>query len=106
MSETSVQISIVKALRAAGALVIHVPNQGRRDPKTASIMKAMGMDPGCPDLIVLAPKVILFEVKAASGKQSPAQFEWASKAASYGMPVYIVRDARQALAIYDAEMKS
>ena len=58
-SEHSEQVTLVQRLRwmhpELKDLVAAVPNGGKRDPRTAAALKAEGVLPGWPDLIVAKP---------------------------------------------------
>ena len=49
-----------------------MPNGGSRDKREGMKLKAMGVLPGCPDLICVKPLFAL-ELKMPNGSQSPAQ---------------------------------
>lgn len=53
-------------------LIFHVPNGGSRNAREGMKLKAMGVLPGCPDLICIKPLFAL-ELKMPNGTQSPAQ---------------------------------
>lgn len=40
----------------------HIPNGGKRDIKTASIMKRMGVKPGVPDLFLPVPSIAIYSM--------------------------------------------
>lgn len=52
--------------------IFHVPNGGSRDKREGMKLKAIGVLPGCPDLICVKPLFAL-ELKMPNGTQSPAQ---------------------------------
>ena len=51
-SELSDQIFVVKELRKAGIAFAAVPNGGRRDRREAARLKASGVRPGVPDILI------------------------------------------------------
>jgi hypothetical protein len=57
-----------------------VPNGGKRDARTAAILKEEGVVAGVADLILLIPNrfygALLIEMKTAKGKQSTSQKQW------------------------------
>ena len=58
-----------------------IPNGGWRHPKTAAVLKATGVRPGFPDLVLLTPRGgyagLMVELKRVRGsKTSTAQKDW------------------------------
>lgn len=66
--------------RRVGDYLVHVPNEGKRGPKTASEFKRAGGRAGYPDLILDLPAGewhgLRIEMKAKGGKPTAAQLEW------------------------------
>lgn len=60
--------------------MFHVPNGGKRDPKTAAAMKAEGVKAGVPDIVLPVPRGgyhgLWIELKTDTGKPSKEQTEW------------------------------
>ena len=57
-------------------MLFHVPNGASRNIIEASKLKAMGVVPGIPDMILcINSKTTFFELKAENGRLSPAQIE-------------------------------
>ena len=77
MSEHLLQIATADYLRHAlppSALFFHVPNGELRTKRTASKLKAYGVMPGVPDIIVIYQnKMVGIELKAPKGRVSPEQ---------------------------------
>lgn len=74
--EESIHRAIVEWLRAVlvDAKAIHIPNGGKRGKAEAGRLKAMGVMPGVPDLMILRRGVCRFiEIKTATGNLSPEQ---------------------------------
>ena len=58
----------------AGAIVIHIPNEGRRGWKAQRDLKDTGVLKGAPDLMICYQGNVHFiELKAAKGRVSPEQ---------------------------------
>ena len=102
-AETPVHIAIVEYLRAVlpGALVIHIPNGGKRGKREAAELKRMGVVAGVPDLVILlnGGAVLFLEVKSKKGKLSPDQEAFA-QFCDGDFPFRVVRsvdDAREFL---------
>lgn len=68
-----------------------VPNGGTRNPREAITLKATGLIPGIPDLLLVWPRLIGFELKTSTGTVSTTQKRihdiWREK----GIEVYVVR---------------
>lgn len=71
-----------------------VPNGGKRDARTAAILKEEGVVAGVADLILLIPNrfygALLIEMKTAKGKQSQAQRQWQKLITERGEYKYII----------------
>lgn len=66
----------------------HTPNGGKRDSKTAMIMKREGVKPGVPDVTLPVPKGryhgLYIEMKVGNNKTTEKQDEWLSFLSSQG----------------------
>lgn len=90
--ETQLQKSCVRWFRMQyrryNKLLFAVPNGGKRDPITASRLKAEGVVPGVSDLIFLYPNGIYpflcIEMKYGKNEQSEHQKEWQEDVESVG----------------------
>jgi hypothetical protein len=95
--EEQLQRSVVDLLRlyeARGSLTFtHCPNGGYRTPAEAGMFRSLGVRAGIPDLLVWLPSGGHFqiELKAGSGKLSPAQLAWHATITSLGHRVYVCR---------------
>lgn len=88
MSERDHQVALADYLDALGLLWCHVPNGGRRNRVTAARMKAEGVKPGVPDVLIFtrppgAPEAsgVAVELKkprtrTAAGRVRPEQQDW------------------------------
>lgn len=84
-SETRMQIALVRwwgmTWRSLGApseeVLVHIPNGGRRDKRSASILKAMGARAGLPDIFLFLPRRhhvgLALELKSSAGRLSEEQ---------------------------------
>lgn len=101
--EDALQASVVEYLRAVApdCLTFAVPNGGRRNLREAGRLKSAGVLAGVPDLVVVAPRQVIFmELKAGRGRLSPAQEDVHERLRACGHSVAIVRsidDARNTL---------
>lgn len=71
-----------------------VPNGGKRDARTAAILKEEGVVAGVADLILLIPNhfygALLIEMKTAKGKQSTSQKQWQKLVTEQGEYKYVI----------------
>jgi hypothetical protein len=82
--ESRMQVQCVKwfrlQYRQMGDLLIHVPNGGSRDLRTAQRLKAEGVIPGVSDLVLFMPNLthhgLFIELKIKPNKQSEHQKKW------------------------------
>jgi len=82
--ESRMQVQCVKwfrlQYRQVGDLLIHVPNGGSRDLRTAQRLKAEGVVPGVSDLVLFMPNLthhgLFIELKIKPNKQSEHQKKW------------------------------
>ncbi|GGH14590.1 hypothetical protein GCM10007036_14010 [Alsobacter metallidurans] len=110
-NEDAIQIAIVTYLRMVlprVAKVFHVPNGGKRNKSEAAKLKAMGVLPGVPDILIMVPpgRLYLAEVKSGKGTLEPEQQEFAREALQMGFGWCCVRsidDMRKALAVWQVE---
>lgn len=73
-------------------LLFHVPNGGYRSKVEAANMKASGVVPGIPDMLLLwKGRAHAFEFKTTSGRASPEQVKVHHAWIDQNIPVYVVR---------------
>ena len=78
--------------RKPRAMLLSIVNEGKRGFIDGSNLKKAGMRVGAPDLcFTIEGKTHFLEVKAAGGKQSPAQIVFEAECKQCGIP-YIVTD--------------
>ena len=102
--EQALQASIVEALAAHGmdkaATLFSVPNEGKRSPVMAELLKSMGMLPGVTDLVIVADDgpAHFMEVKTETGQLSKKQAAFRDRCEARGLPWSLCRSVDQALA--------
>jgi hypothetical protein len=94
--EEQLQRSVVQLLQVyanRGLLAYcHVPNGGARSKAEAGVLKATGVRAGVPDLLIWTRSSGFgIELKAGTGKLSPAQAAWHATVTSLGHRVYVCR---------------
>lgn len=96
--EAAIQRAIKSRLMFHGIVCVAVPNEARRSAVLGRAMKAQGLLPGFPDLIVLGPNgaAAFLEVKAPDGRVSPAQAECHAMLERMGHRVAVVRSHEEA----------
>ena len=97
----------VRALAPQLAFMFHCPNGGKRDGITGGQMRALGVKPGVPDLLMPIPAGpflgLAIEMKSEIGRTSTAQDAWLDALRAYGWSVHVCRsadEAREALIAY------
>lgn len=93
----------VRALMPKLKWLHHSPNGGKRSAFTGGQMKAIGVNPGFPDLVLPARHAhgakwigLVIEMKSEKGRASDAQSAWLEHFASEGWYCVICRDAHEA----------
>ena len=100
MSETQLQIAIVKRLHERSILAVHVPNEGDRNGKGGAIAKAKGLVTGCPDILCLCCLVAI-EVKAPGKEPTRAQKQFLRVLRALGWETGVARSVAEAEEIVD-----
>jgi len=87
-----------------GVVYVAVPNAGKRGYRAAARLKAEGLKPGFPDLLLLSVPAgssirgCAVELKRArGGRVRPEQLEWLDRLHSLGWAVIVARGASDAL---------
>lgn len=104
MSEEEIHRAVVRHLEyraAPGVVWFHVPNGGGRSRAEAGIMKAMGTQPGVPDILAFrAGRCFGLELKRErGGRVSPAQAEMHIRLAEAGVEVAVAHGIDEAVSI-------
>jgi hypothetical protein len=90
----------VRAKAGMLAYLFHCPNGGKRDPVVGGQMRALGVKPGVPDLLL--PHVsgefngLAIEMKSAIGTTTPDQDRWLETLKANGWLVHVCRSAQEA----------
>lgn len=78
-TETAEQIAVVQYCEAMKWYIVHIPNEGKRSPQTANLLKEMGLRPGFPDLFLFEPRGkwhgLAIEMKSEDGRLGKNQEE-------------------------------
>lgn len=100
VTERAIQIAIKNRLVFHGIVCVHVPNSGKRTEAGGRRLKAEGMMPGFPDLILLRAGGLVgfMEVKALDGSLQPNQRDCAAMLTRMGQLYAVVRSQDEALA--------
>jgi len=102
LSESAVQKAIVKALDAAGWMVIRINSSVNQTDDgrylRAYYIQPLGAAKGHADLVAYRNgRAVFLEVKTATGRQSDSQKAFEGCCRRYGMEYYIVRTPQEAL---------
>lgn len=94
-TEDDFQIAVAKRLDAAlpeGTLWWHTPNGGKRSKGVAGKLKAMGVKPGVPDVLILhAGLLYCIELKQPGNSPSPQQRDFHAALKSQGVPIAVAQ---------------
>lgn len=91
--EDDFQIRLVGILRRSRLSFWHTPNESDVPVQRRTHLKAMGLEAGIPDIVVITPPPIggyvgaVLELKAGKNKPSKKQQEWLERFASCGWAV-------------------
>jgi hypothetical protein len=100
--EQQIQRALLEHLRLRGApdlFAFHCPNGGARTPIEGAIFKSLGVVAGVPDLLIIRDgRVFALELKADSGRVTPAQTETQQRMSAAGAVVGVAVGIDQALA--------
>ena len=92
----------VRALAPSLRWMFHTPNGGKRDAITGGQMRALGVKPGVPDLLLPQrsgpDNGLALEFKSAIGQLTPEQVEWKAHLIEQGWLFLLVRSADEARA--------
>lgn len=85
------------------ALLYHVPNGGSRNVIEAKRLKAQGVKPGVPDLVLPVARGkyhgLYIELKTLRGRVSDAQKQWIDALRNQGYAAIVCRGADEAIAM-------
>jgi hypothetical protein len=108
--EEKLQIAVVEYMRIVldpkRYKVVSIRNEGKRSAREGALAKAMGLEPGITDLVIIGPLGASWwiEMKTESGKLSDEQAEIRAWMAANGVPHALCRsidDVRVALAAWN-----
>jgi hypothetical protein len=85
------------------AVFCSIPNGGKRDKATAGKLKAEGLQPGAPDLLILwKSRAIGLELKTGKGRLSPQQMAFSMRWTTAGGVYAVARSIEEVAALLDA----
>lgn len=102
--EHVLQIQVVSLLHwsaAPGWIAFHPANGELRDKRTAAKLRAMGVKPGVPDLVLVSPdgRFHALELKRGKAPLRPEQRDFHAHAADHGWPVAVANSFDRAEAV-------
>lgn len=102
MSEADEQKAVVAYLKMRDIPFYHIPNEAKRNPRTASHLKALGMVAGVPDLCIPVARGVYhglyIEMKAGRNKPTESQMRWLSLLQEQGYAATVCLGADEAIA--------
>lgn len=101
-TEAGEQKAVIEWCAWQGVPVVHIPNEGKRDPRTGAELKAMGMQAGFPDLLIPVIRGgfggLFVEMKRDSrSRVSSAQRYWLERLNAAGYMAIVCRGADEAI---------
>lgn len=105
-SELTLHIAVAETLRRfcrPDWLWWHTPNGELRDPRAAAKLRAMGVRPGVPDLLLIDPDGWLrcLEFKAPGGRLSDSQEAFRAFCIARGIPFVVAYSVDEALIAFE-----
>lgn len=82
-------------------MLMHIPNEGKRSPRTGAELKRMGLKAGFPDLGLLVPRNdkhgLFIEMKVGRNKCTDNQKEWIRRLMEQGYEVKVCYSCEEAI---------
>lgn len=98
-TERQVHLGVARYLDIRGAVWFHTPNGGSRNVIEAARMKALGVKPGIPDIIVLSPCLCALELKRERrSSTTDSQLAWLAAFEAAGFKTAVAHGIDEALA--------
>lgn len=110
MTEEQLQRAAARLLDFSGIDWCHVPNGGHRHPAVAAKMKAAGVKPGVPDILIFERPEgdgalyagMAIELKVGKNGRTTHQVSWAERLQHHGWKVAVCRDLDELLGLLRA----
>lgn len=107
MTEEQLQRAVARILDISGVLWCHVPNGGHRHPIVAAKMKAAGVKPGVPDVLIFERSEydgtrysgLALELKVGKNVCGAHQKAWSERLQRNGWKVAVCRDLDEVLGV-------
>jgi hypothetical protein len=97
-TERAVHLGVAQYLNLRRAVWFHTPNGGSRNVVEAARMKALGVKPGIPDVIVIAPCLCALELKRERrSSTTDSQLAWLEAFAAAGFKVAVAKGIDDAI---------
>lgn len=88
-------------------MLFHIPNEGKRNPRTGAELKRLGMRAGVPDLFLAVPRMqnnvlyggLFIEMKVNNNKCTENQKKWIRMLMDYGYQCKVCYSADEAIKI-------
>ena len=102
-SEDGEQEAVCQWMDILNITYMHIPNEGKRSPAAAALLKKIGLKPGFPDLFILEPRNgyhgLAVEMKRIGGRVSENQWIWIHRLNSKGYVARVCYGADEAIAL-------
>lgn len=88
-------------------MLFHIPNEGKRSPRTGAELKRLGMRAGVPDLFLAVPRMqnnvlyggLFIEMKVNNNKCTENQKKWIRMLMNYGYQCKVCYSADEAIKV-------
>lgn len=106
-AEDALQTAVMRYLDLQGPrwgfFACHVPNGGRRDAREGARLKGMGVKAGVPDILIVKDgRADWIELKADTGRVSPAQRDMHCTLVERGCRIIVCRSIDEVIAALKA----
>lgn len=98
--EDDLQKAVAYYLDIRGFIWFHPPNGGLRNKREAAKLKAMGVKPGVPDIVILDPQIVI-ELKIGNNKPTPSQESWLKTFKALGWQAHVCRSLDEVVEILE-----
>jgi hypothetical protein len=100
------QYVLAEWLKLHKIFALHIPNEGKRSFQEGLMLKALGLEPGAADYLILQSppdlpgcKGVCIEMKSKTGKATDAQSAWLIRAREHGFLAQVCNSGEEAIRV-------